>query len=929
MPKEDGASISDASLTVPDAGDAGPPATEATKREGIGGRTAKRSEPDGALSRGAIVGRYTILEQIGAGGMGVVYAAYDPELDRRVAIKLLQDTPATASGGNEQGWLVREAQALARLSHPNVVAVHDVGTLPGDRVFIAIELVHGRTLRKWVGEPRSWSDVRTVMREAGAGLAAIHAAGLVHRDFKPDNVLVGDDGRVRVMDLGLAHLDGDSHDDYVGSTASESASGSVIGTPAYMAPELFEGAPASARSDEFAFGVTLYEVLFHQRPYDKNALKPPRAADLAPKLPPRSAGVPSALSRIALRAVAVRPTDRFGSLAELLEALAIDPLRGRRRALLGVGIAAMGAALAVGGFTLQTRARDDVRLCKDADRRLNGVWDASAKSAVAAAFAKTSRPFRGRAAQTFTATLDSYATAWTTAATESCEATRLRGEQTEEVLSLRDDCLEQRLRVMRSLVGLMRDADDQVVDRAATTAANFANEESPARCADVAALKAPTQPTAALRPTIDKLAVRLADARAGLIAGNAGRAMNAAEEVAAGADAIHFEPLVAEAKLTNGLALLLVGNLDDAATSFAAATWAALRGHHDDIAAMAALHAAFALDEGQHKAEQAQLFIELAKATTTRTSNLANELEIKRYQLEGIVAGNRGDLIAATKSHEAALALAIRIYGRDNVVTAQSEQLVAATAARSGNFMTAKPRYLRALELVRAMVGPDHPEVALLETGLATCNHKLGDDDAAIAQFTHSLAIRERLAGPDSPVLVPTLNNFAELYRDRNEPERGLPLSERARQISKRLGKMHPYYTITEATHGELLMIANRHQQARPLLDDAVQLADRFKSPYLAGTLSARAVLARHDKQWNEAAALDERAIALIEKQIGSTTSELVRPLTGLALARIEQRRADDARTLLARALAIGETAHLAPNLLAPIRTALAKLPSR
>ncbi len=170
--------------------------------DGVGPRPGPSAE---ALGRGVAVGRYVVLDRIGAGGMGVVYAAYDPELDRRVALKLLR--PDRFGGDAGRLRLLREAQALARLTHPNVVAVYDVGTF-GDRVFVAMELVEGETLRQWLrAEPRSprpWREVLERFLPAGRGLAAAHAAGLVHRDFKPENVLLGRDGRARVVDFGLA-----------------------------------------------------------------------------------------------------------------------------------------------------------------------------------------------------------------------------------------------------------------------------------------------------------------------------------------------------------------------------------------------------------------------------------------------------------------------------------------------------------------------------------------------------------------------------------------------------------------------------------------------------------------------------------------------------------------------------------------------------
>ncbi len=245
-----------------------------------------------ALERGAAVGRYVILDRIGAGGMGVVYAAYDPELDRRVALKLLR-TDRFAAPGHLR--LLREAKALARLTHPNVVAVHDAGTF-GDQVFVAMELVEGETLRQWLeAGARSWREVLDRLLAAGRGLAAAHAAGLVHRDFKPENVLLGRDGRVRVVDFGLAKALADAAEepaapDSGGELASPLTEwGAVLGTPAYMAPEQIRGIAADARSDQFSFCVALYEALYGERPFGKGPRETPsRGARLRGPPAPRS-----------------------------------------------------------------------------------------------------------------------------------------------------------------------------------------------------------------------------------------------------------------------------------------------------------------------------------------------------------------------------------------------------------------------------------------------------------------------------------------------------------------------------------------------------------------------------------------------------------------------------------------------------------------
>ncbi|MHB8878701.1 MAG: protein kinase domain-containing protein, partial [Myxococcaceae bacterium] len=229
------------------------------------------------MPKGASIGRYIVIEVLGIGGMGVVYAAYDPQLDRKVALKLLRPDVEPAGGAEESRLrLIREARAAARLSHPNVVAVHEVGTVD-DQVYVAMEYVDGGTLTSWVAERlRPWREIVEVFVRAGRGLATAHAAGLVHRDFKLENVLIGKDGRVRVTDFGLARLEGESAPAVAVGVSPAlfepglTRSGMVMGTPAYMAPEQLRGGKADARSDQFSFCVALYMALYGQRPFEGN-----------------------------------------------------------------------------------------------------------------------------------------------------------------------------------------------------------------------------------------------------------------------------------------------------------------------------------------------------------------------------------------------------------------------------------------------------------------------------------------------------------------------------------------------------------------------------------------------------------------------------------------------------------------------------------
>jgi tetratricopeptide (TPR) repeat protein/predicted Ser/Thr protein kinase len=302
--------------------------------------------PSSQRSAGELIGRFLIVDQLGEGGMGVVYKAYDPELGRLVAIKRLRaQDPRLA----EPARLVREAQAVAQLQHPNVVAVYDVGQV-GHDVFIAMEYVDGWRLREWLSAcKRSAREILDVFSQAAEGLAAAHDAGLVHRDFKPQNVLVGYDGRVRVVDFGLARpIAGEPEfkepvstpSPVVPDTALEldralTPAGVALGTPRYMAPEQHMGQPLDGRTDQFAFCVALYEAMVGSSPYPaKNLFElTEKVTKGAPRPIPRDADVPKWLRKLLMRGLAFDPDDRFPSMQEVLAELRRDHAAARRAAL--------------------------------------------------------------------------------------------------------------------------------------------------------------------------------------------------------------------------------------------------------------------------------------------------------------------------------------------------------------------------------------------------------------------------------------------------------------------------------------------------------------------------------------------------------------------------------------------------------------------
>ncbi len=502
------------------------------------------------LVRGATIGRYVVLGLVGRGGMGEVYAAYDPELDRKVAVKLLRVKPGNGVSLNEgRQRTLREAQAIARLSHPNVVVVYDVGTFR-DQVFIAMEFVEGNTVTYWLAaQPRSWQEVLRVFRAAGRGLTAAHEKGLVHRDFKPDNVMVGRDGEVRVMDFGLArqvadkpapegtpparrapvviaeHGPSSGNDDDQMTTillngppsgpptpapGTESQPGSgmfevqltrtgaMMGTPAYMAPEQFLGTATDARTDQFSFCVALYEALYGERPFSGNTMFALTTAVVQGQVKeaPQSSKVPLWVRKVLLRGLRAPADERYPSMHDLIDALGKNPNAARMRFLAVAAVVLVPVALTVG---VHQSLANHKSICGAGPARLAGVWDLTAtgepeparQAAIHSAFLHTGKSYANEVYATVNRILSGYSQSWAKMYREACEATNARGEQSAEVLDLRMTCLQERLGGLRALTDVFSDANGQVVENAVSAANNLGSLD---RCADVPLLRSVVRP---------------------------------------------------------------------------------------------------------------------------------------------------------------------------------------------------------------------------------------------------------------------------------------------------------------------------------------------------------------------------------------------------------------------------------------------------
>ncbi|WP_170135658.1 serine/threonine-protein kinase [Nannocystis exedens] len=429
------------------------------------------------------IGRFRVGETLGHGGMGVVYAADDEQLDRRVALKVIRPEVVAEAPG-EQGRLLREARALARLSHPNVVQVYEVGEHEGG-VFIVMELVPGTTLAHWLaGAPRPLEDILRRFVEAAHGLEAAHRAGVVHRDFKPANALVGEDGRVRLVDFGLAR--GDRFAERTSTTASggdESLSpaaattGSLAGTPAYMSPEQMVGSACDARSDQFSFCVALYEAIHGSRPYTVEELFDwAQIGGRAPALP-HATKMPRWLRRLLTRGLALQPADRYPAMARLIAEIEGALGRRRRMRMFAIGAPAMLAAAAAGNL-LSPAAAEPVG-CPTPEAALVGVWDDTSRAAVEAAFAASAAPFASTARERVVEALDVYANAWARARHDACESSVTPGDRSRPRLEGRVQCLAAARDALVNLVAQLSVNDAGV---AAEAEALVAGLPDPQRC---------------------------------------------------------------------------------------------------------------------------------------------------------------------------------------------------------------------------------------------------------------------------------------------------------------------------------------------------------------------------------------------------------------------------------------------------------------
>lgn len=638
------------------------------------------------------LGRYHLLEMIGAGGMGVVWGAWDPELDRLVAIKLVK---AEMQGVRDR--ILIEGQALAKVSHPNIVPVFDVGVVD-EQVYLVMEWVRGKNLRAYCKTPRTVREILAIYRSAADGLVAAHAAGIIHRDFKPDNAILGDDGRVRILDFGLARgeVRADRTDPRTPSAPGEKSFSTPssdltrgAGTPRYMPPEQAEGRELTPAVDQYAFCVSLREALVERTGDDKKA------------------DVPKWIDEILTKGTAREATNRHPSMAELLHALSNDPATVRRRRLLiAGGVAVAATTFAVGMFAGGSDGA--VERCGGGKAEIAHSWNAAVQQRLRSHL-HTLGPYATGEAPRIERALEDYTQQWAVAHREGCLG-KESGVLTSAVYERNLGCLGRSRVALDTMVEVLSKASDKSLSDAIAAVGVLPDAS---RCLLETQTSTIEPPGAAIADAATALGNEIERVRV-LAHAQMPDAIAAAAEAVKRAKALGYLPLVARAHYTHGLGSMLQAKQDTAMTSLDIATTTALETGDDGTAVESFARLIYSVSSSEPKDVPAGMLdrigaIAVVEAIARRESTVPPFQRYLFFNNVGLVKLARGEVDAARTWLERAR------RERDRVTTKEPELAIVWTnlamvtpdpAARS----QLMGREVQELESTLGL-GPDHPHV--------------------------------------------------------------------------------------------------------------------------------------------------------------------------------------------------------------------------
>jgi eukaryotic-like serine/threonine-protein kinase len=776
------------------------------------------------------IGRYLVLEVVGVGGMGVVCTAYDPKLDRKVALKLLRerefaDAKRTTTG---HARLHREARALAKLKHVNVVAVHDVDVVD-ERLYIAMEYVEGEPLSRWFEQrARTWREIVEVFVQAARGMVAAHAAGITHRDFKPANVRIEPHGRVVVLDFGLALEQGasDGPDTDVDELAPErdgehrkrlTAVGRRVGTPAYMAPEQILGQPVGPAADQFSFGVSLYEALYGTLPFAgdlQSAMWNAIDGKLAPT--PKDREVPGWLHRVVLRMLAPHPDQRYPDMAAVIVALEQHVQRRRRRVRLALG---GSAAVAAAALAIGFAAAGDA--CPGARERVDAVWNPERAQAISAAFVATGVPFAEKAWERTREVFDERATSWASSHIAICQATAVRGEQSAELLDTRMECLDQRLRQLGALLDVLGNADAPLIENATGAALRLGQ---PHECIELRPGSNDAPPSSDELPRVSQVRDGLARVEAELEARHGQAALALAEQVWGDAGALEHASTRLQARLVLGRARGMTGDAASAETDLRAVVEDAAAAQQSSLEATAWVHLLQVLSGALRRPDDALALRFPAEVAVQRAGAPAQLKAAVAHAIGGALSA-RGDHAAAAEQFRRAIDVRLAAFGDTDPDLPPNRSDLGITLVRLGQYDEAEQQFRSALDAVLQLYGPDHPLIAALSLNLGNALTE-GKHDLAGAQqlYARALTINEAAFGPDHPKVAGVLVAQGSLARRRGDYDDAVRMFERARDIFTAQSADDPRIAMTLNNLGMTLAAQGRLVDAEAAYSRAIEL---------------------------------------------------------------------------------------------------------
>ena len=827
------------------------------------------------------VERYVRLERLGEGAMGVVWAAYDRTLDRKVALKVLHDS---FLGAIDQERLAEEARAMARLSHPNVVTVYDIGVLDG-RTFVTMELVAGAPLSRWLATPRSWQAVVAVFREISSGLAAAHEAGVVHRDVKPSNILLGADGRPRIADFGIART-GIAAGSPPARKPDGDDSSSMTGSPAYMSPERLRGEVADANADQFGCCVTLYEALYGRRPFDVSS-REAMLRTMEAGVPPADGSIPRWLHAVVARGLAVDPAARFPSMRALEAAL-----RGPRRRRWPIVLAA-GVAIGAGALVVTNRSPAGPS-CDAVTERLDGAWSPLVAMQVTGRFGGTGLPYAAGTARETVRLLDRYASDWTAMARDTCRAARVDRTRSVATLERRQLCLDRRRGDLVRAVDLLRTLDGKVLEQAPAVVRGL---DPIADCADPTYLDELDAPV----PAIDD---ELALARLLLFSGRYDEGRATAQGVIDAAKAASDRDAECSALVLRGR---MEGLARDAGASIASLrAAAALAGElgASRLRAEALIFLSSTLQEIGRLPDATEV-LDAADAILAVTTDplLAAHAEAAR----GTLLGRQTRYADAVPHFQRALDGFAQIYGLDSDALIPILGNLALAQRRSGNPEEALRHVRRARDLA-APLGATHPIALKARRDLAIAISQAGAPAEAEVELRALHEVRRRLRPDGDLAVAMSASDLGNVLSTLDRLEEALVRFREALEIRERLAPGARATLMERANVADTLNQLGRPAEAEPVLREVLAERERTLGPthgdVALGYLQLGSV-ASELRRFDEASRHYERARSIYQSLHGAKHAAVARALHDSAVNERKRRRSDAAARLSRKALDI------------------------